>query len=310
MAGANFLTDGSASIARRMGVSDLIVGLTVMAFGTSAPEFVISFVASLQGNPGLAVGNVVGSNIFNVLAIIGITAMVRPIVMERSVLLSEMPIMVMSAVLLLILGNDGYLDGAPHSVVSRSDGLLLLVFFMIFLRYTVSKAKTTHQKPEPVEAEHAQTVSAVPVWRAVLFIMGGLGALIWGGDRFVAGASGVARLLGASETLIGLTIVAFGTSLPELATSIVAALKGRSGLAVGNVVGSNVFNVLFVLGGAAVAAPLPFGGIGNFDLLVLLGGSLLFWLFGTVWGRRTVNRAEGALLTLAYILYLCSIIWF
>lgn len=203
--GANALTDGASAIARRWGVSDLVIGLTVVAFGTSAPELVISIVSAINGSAELAIGNVVGSNIFNVLVIIGITAMVLPIKIDRSIMTNEIPLVILSALALLAIGNSSLLDGnAP--VVSRVDGILLLLFFMIFMRYTFSQAKTG--APGDPAAENASNIKAMPIWKAILWVVGGLAGLIYGGDRFVAGASGIASGLGVSDAVIGLTIVA------------------------------------------------------------------------------------------------------
>ena len=304
LGGANALTDGSAAVARRMGISDLVVGLTVVAFGTSAPELVISVLGAADGHTELAIGNVVGSNIFNVLVIIGITALVRPIVIERSVMTMEIPMMVLSAVVLLLLGNSASLSGTGVNEVSRLSGIFLLIFFLLFMRYTFATAKNGAAE----DTESADRKPPMGVWRTVIYFVLGLAALIWGGDRFVAGATGIALALGVSEAVVGLTIVAAGTSLPELATSIVAAIKGKPGLAVGNVIGSNIFNVLMVLGVSATVAPLPFGSIGNLDLLTLLGGSLLFWLFGWIIRTRTITRLEGGLLTAAYVAYVALLL--
>ena len=301
LAGANALTDGSASIARRMGISDLVVGLTVVAFGTSAPELAISVISAADGNAPLAIGNVVGSNIFNILVIIGITAMVRPIIIERSVMSLEIPMVILSSLLMLVLVNSGSLDGTGINQVSRVSGIFLLIFFLLFMLYTFATAK----RPEIAEASEKEEKKGpeMPVWKAVVYVLAGLAALVWGGDKFVDGASGIASALGVSDAVIGLTIVAAGTSLPELATSIVAAVKGKPGLAIGNVIGSNIFNVLMVLGVAATITPLPFGDITNFDVLTLVGASLAFWFFGWFFSTRTINRWEGAVLTLGYVSY-------
>lgn len=302
LAGANALTDGASAIAKRWGVSDLVVGLTVVAFGTSAPELTISFISALNGNAEMAVGNVVGSNIFNVLVIIGVTAMFFPIKIQRGIMTNEIPLVILSALALLAIGNGPLLDSEASPVISRVDGILLLLFFAIFMRYTFSQAKSGGEPDDPA-GESGSKKKAMPLWKAVLWVVGGLAALVYGGDRFVDGASGIAAGLGVSEAVIGLTIVAAGTSLPELATSITAALKGKTGIALGNVIGSNIFNIFMVLGVTATVSPLQFGSIGNLDLLVLTGACLLFWIFGWFFRQRTITRAEGAVLTLAYIAY-------
>lgn len=306
LVGANTLTDGSSAIAKRWGVSDLVIGLTVVAFGTSAPELAISVISAIQGNTGLAIGNVVGSNIFNVLVIIGVTAMVMPIKIERSIMTNEIPLVILSSLALLAMGNSPLLDDASTPVLTRIDGIVLLLFFMIFMRYTFAQAKAA-PAGDPVESEPSSK-KKMPMWKSFLWVIGGLAALIYGGDRFVEGASGIASRLGVSDAVIALTIVAAGTSLPELATSVTAAIKGKTGIAVGNVIGSNIFNIFLVLGCSATIRPLAFNGIGNFDLLVLTAACLLFWLFGWFFRERTITRIEGCLLTLCYIAYVTMLI--
>ena len=306
LVGANTLTDGSSAIAKRWGVSDLVIGLTVVAFGTSAPELAISVISAIQGNTGLAIGNVVGSNIFNVLVIIGVTAMVMPIKIERSIMTNEIPLVILSSLALLAMGNSPFLDDASTPVLTRVDGIVLLLFFMIFMRYTFAQAKAA-PAGDPVESE-SSSKNKMPMWKSILWVIGGLAALIYGGDRFVEGASGIASRLGVSDAVIALTIVAAGTSLPELATSVTAAIKGKTGIAVGNVIGSNIFNIFLVLGCSATIRPLAFNGIGNFDLLVLTAACLLFWVFGWFFKERTITRIEGSLLTLCYIAYVTMLI--
>lgn len=302
--GANWLTDGGSGVAKRFGISELVIGLTIVAFGTSAPELVISVMSAIKGSAGLAIGNVVGSNIFNVLMIIGIVAMVRPIKVEHSIMTNEIPLVVLASVALLACGNGHLLDGDMTDMMTRVDGILLLLFFAIFMRYTfsIAKAAPSHSEPEPRQ-ETSQLEVPVPMWKACGMIVLGLAALVWGGDIFVDSASSLARAMGVSDAVIGLTIVAAGTSLPELATSVVAATKGRPGLAVGNVIGSCLFNIFFVLGLSAVIRPLPLGSIGNLDLLVMTGAALLFWLFGWIIRHRTITRIEGIILVLLYIAY-------
>lgn len=299
LVGANLLTDGASALAKRYGISDLVIGLTIVAFGTSAPELVISVLSAIRGSAGLAIGNVVGSNIFNILVIIGVVALLRPIKVERSIMTNEIPLVVLSSLALLALGNGVILDGAPENIVNRTGGLLLLMFFLIFMRYTFSIAQSS---PDSGENESGE-VKQMPLWRSSLFIIIGLGGLVGGGELFVNGATSIARSLNVSDAVIGLTIVAMSTSFPELATSAVAAVKGKPGLAIGNVIGSCLFNVFFVLGASATISPLPLGTIGNYDLLTLVGASLLFWIFGWFFRERTITRAEGGILLLGYIAY-------
>lgn len=303
--GANWLTDGASAVARRLGVSDLIIGLTIVALGTSAPELAISIISAVDGNAPLAIGNVVGSNIFNILVIIGIVAMLKPIVITRSVMTTEIPLVTVSALVLLTMGCSTILDGAPERLVTRVDGILLLIMFGLFLRYMFATARSS--QPTAAEADPAALQAAEKsrgsTLKATAGIVGGLAALVFGGDKFVDGASGLASAMGVSDAVIGLTIVAAGTSLPELATSIVAARKGENGMAIGNVIGSCIFNILLILGTAATITPLPFGGISTIDLLVMTGASVMFWVFGWFFRERTITRVEGALMVLSYVGY-------
>ena len=295
--GANGLTDGAAAVAKRFKISDLVIGLTIVAFGTSAPELVISTMAALGGSAEMAIGNVVGSNIFNVLAIIGVTAMVMPIKVGEGTMSKEIPLVILSSIVIAFMANDILLDGGSSNVISRIDGLVLLGFFLIFLRYTFAIARSGG------EEEEGEKIKEMPIWKSTLFILGGLAGLIYGGQLFVDGASGIASSLGVSESIIGLTIVAGGTSLPELATSVTAALKKNSGIAIGNVIGSSLFNIFFVLGCSASISPLPMGGITNVDMVVLVGSAILFWLVGWFFKKRTITRVEGALLVICYVAY-------
>jgi len=315
LGGANFLTDGASALAKRFGISDLVVGLTVVAFGTSAPELTISVISAVQGNTGIAIGNVVGSNILNILLIIGAVALARPIKVEKGIMSNEIPLVILSSLALAAMRCAPWLDNA-EAEISRVDGILLLLFFAIFMRYVFSQAKAAI--PDSVSDNVALTVDAgekgskgkgcMPLWRSVVFVVGGLAALIYGGDLFVDNASAIASTLGVSDAIIGLTIVALGTSLPELATSLTAAIKGNSSMAIGNVIGSNIFNAFMVLGAAATVRPLQFGGIGMVDMAVLVGSSLLFWLFGWLFGHRTITRGEGVFMLLCYAGYMAYLI--
>lgn len=305
LGGANYLTDGAAAVARRFGMSDLMVGLTIVAFGTSAPELTISMMSAIDGNTGIAIGNVVGSNIFNTLIIIGAVAVARPIKITGGIMSNEIPLVVLSAAALLAMGSSKWLDGTTP-VISRVDGILLLLFFAIFMRYVFSQSK--QKMPETSENSNETKPVQTALWKSVIFIIGGLAALIYGGDLFVDKASAIASSLGVSDAIIGLTIVAMGTSLPELATSLTAAIKGNSGIAIGNVIGSNIFNIFLVLGCSATIRLLPFGAISEIDLLVLFASCVLFWIFGWFFGNRTINRAEGGLLVAGYIAYMIYLV--
>lgn len=303
LGGANYLTDGAASIARRFGLSDLMVGLTIVALGTSAPELTISIVSAVQGNPGMAIGNVVGSNIFNTLLIIGVVALARPIKIEKGIMVNEIPMTILASAAIFVMGISPWIDGTPAQI-SRVDGIILLLFLCIFMRYIFAQAKAEKSK----EDKDAKSKKEMNLWLAIFMVSGGLAALVYGGDLFVDKASAIASSLGVSDAVIGLTIVAVGTSLPELATSLTAAIKGNTGIAVGNVIGSNIFNIFLVLGTAAAIRPLPFAGVSTLDMEVLLGSALIFWFFGWFFKTRTITRAEGGIMAACYIAYITYLV--
>ena len=310
--GANGLTDGAASVAKRFRIPPIVIGRTIVAFGTSAPELTVSVSSALKGSADIAIGNVVGSNIFNTLMIVGCTALFAPIVITRNTLRKEIPLCILSSIVLLICANDVFLDKAPENILNRVDGLLLLCFFVIFMGYTfaiASKPVTMEQQAEHPVIEEETEIKSLPWWQSILYIIGGLAALIYGGQLFVDGATGIARNLGVSESIIGLTLVAGGTSLPELATSIVAALKQNPEIAIGNVIGSNLFNIFFVLGCSASITPLHLSGITNFDLFTLVGSGILLWLFGLFFAKRTITRIEGGIMILCYVAYTVVLIY-
>ncbi|RHR57019.1 calcium/sodium antiporter [Parabacteroides sp. AF17-28] len=301
LVGANALTDGAASVAKRFHISSLVIGLTIVAFGTSAPELTVSVVSALKGSADMAIGNVVGSNIFNTLMIVGCTAAIVPISVTKGTLSKEIPLCILASVVLFICANDVLINKAAANTISSSDGMLLLCFFLIFLGYTFAIA---HNGSSEGESE----IKDMPVWKSVLFIAGGLAGLVYGGQFFVSGASEIARSLGISESIIGLTLVAGGTSLPELATSVVAALKKNPEMAIGNVIGSNLFNIFFVLGCSATISPLNIQGITNLDLGVLIGSCVLLYIFGWFFKKRTITRIEGIVMIACYIGYTAYLI--
>ena len=289
--GADRLTEGASALARRLRVPEIVIGLTIVAAGTSAPELFVSLVSALKDTPDMAVGNVVGSNIFNTLLIVGCSAMVAPMVISASTVKKDIPFAVGASMLLLgaiLIGSD----------LSRFDGLVLLAGFALFMVYTFRVAM---QKPaDGSEAEAAQKPGNV--WLNLLYVAAGLAGLVLGSNLFVESASDVARQLDVSEGVIGLTIVAGGTSLPELATSVVAARKGQSAIAIGNVIGSNVFNILLILGLTATISPMAVQGITVVDLTVMLVSVLVVWAFA--YTKYTVARWEGAVLTAGFLAYM------
>ena len=305
--GANGLTDGAASVAKQFRIPSIVIGLTIVAFGTSAPELTVSVSSALKGSADIAIGNVVGSNIFNTLMIVGCTALFAPIAIIRNTLKKEIPLCILSSVALWVCANDVFLDHSAENILNRADGLLLLCFFAIFMGYTFAIAFPSGQAS--AEGSGEEEIKLLPWWKSVIYILGGLAALVYGGQLFVNGATGIARSLGVSESVIGLTLVAGGTSLPELATSIVAALKKNPEIAIGNVIGSNLFNIFFVLGCSASITPLHLTGITNFDLFALVISGILMWFFGLFFAKRTITRMEGGILVLCYVAYTAYLIY-
>jgi len=296
--GADYLVKGASSIAKKMKVPDLIIGLTIVAFGTSTPELAVNIMASLKDAPGMAIGNVVGSNIFNLLGILGITAMLRPINLKTSLLKFEIPFAIIAALSVIFVAGDYFIDGTP-GVISKSDGLILLLFFAIFMYYIFITAK----KGQLIEEEDIEKSKVYAGWLSVIFIIGGLAVLVFGGDLIVKHATEIARGWGMSETVIGFTIVAVGTSLPELATSLMAAYKGNSDIAIGNVVGSCIFNVFFILGVSAVIKPLPFESVNIVDTLIAAGATALVLFFGFKGRGQKIDKVEGVFLFVPYVIY-------
>lgn len=307
LGGANYLTDGATAIAKRFKMSDLVIGMTVVAFGSSTPDLVVSLTSTLQDKGAMAVGNIVGANIFDILLVVGLCALVRPVVIGKATLQKVFPMVILSSVALFLVACDRLIDGLSTNFIDRSDGLILLAFFAIncYVTYMVSKSPDTLSS----SAGNTQvTDKPIKMWLASVMVLGGLAGLVIGGNWFVNSASGLAEKAGMSESLVGLTIVAIGSSLPDLTTSLIAAIKGHSGIAVGNVVGSCVLNVFFIIGLCATVKPLELGSVNAIDFGVLVAGSLLIWIFGWVWGRRTINRPEGAILLLSYFGYILYLI--
>lgn len=286
--GADRLTDGAVALAERMKIPQIVIGLTIVAVGTSAPEFCVSLVSALKGTADLAVGNVVGSNVFNTMLITGVAAMVAPMTILPSTVRKDIPIAVAAS-----LGLSAMV--LFDRQLSRLDALILLVGFMAFMWLTLRGAKG-HADEEPAATK------GYSVGRALLLLVVGLACLVFGSNIFVDGATAVAAQLGVNEAVIGLTVVAGGTSLPELATSVVAARKGNSGIAIGNVLGSNVMNILLILGGAGVICPMAVQGITTIDFAMLAGSILLLWLFAGT--KLTLARWEGAVLTVLFLAYM------
>jgi cation:H+ antiporter len=301
--GADWLVEGSSSLARRMGLTDLIIGLTIVSLGTSMPELIVNLIASFKGSSDIAIGNVLGSNIANILLIMGASAIVNDLPIQKNTVLSEIPFSLAAALLIGFLANTAFMESNVGGglELDRLDGAIILFFFALFILYIINIA---HDASEPVGAD--VEVYPMPVGRAVLMVVAGMACLFFGGKWVVDGAVHLALIMGMSEAFVGLTIVAIGTSLPELVTSIIAAYKKSIDIAVGNVIGSNIFNLLFILGVSSVIRPLDFHVTSNLDLLVVVFSSAFIILALAIGRRRVVKRYDGVLFVLCYFVY----IWF
>lgn len=291
--GADFFVDGSASVAKKFRVPSMIIGMTIVAMGTSAPECAVSIAASLKGSNTMAISNVVGSNIFNLMVVCGACAVFEPLAVKAATLKKEFPMSILAAIMLLGMGYLGM-------SIDRIDGLILLIVFAAFLIWMILEAKKARQNAKEEEIE------TLKGWQCFIYIVGGIIAIVVGGDFVVDSASAIAEDFGLSQTLIGLTIVAFGTSLPELVTSLVAAKKGETDMALGNVIGSNIFNILLVLGIAGAVSPMAVLMENLIDDIILIGMSVLVWLFA--WRKKQINRIQGAAMLAiyaAYVVYIC-----
>ncbi|WP_044212508.1 calcium/sodium antiporter [Flammeovirga sp. OC4] len=291
--GANWLVDGASALAKKYNVSDLVIGLTIVAFGTSAPELVVNSIASIQGHSDIVLGNIIGSNNFNLFIILGISGLIFPIKVQTSTAWKEIPISLLISILLLLLLNDFVFEGMTSS--SRMDGMIMLVLFFLFLYYVFNQIKQ-----EPQEIEHTEQKSAFKIWTLIIV---GIGGLVLGGQLVVLNSIKIANILGVSEKIIGLTIVAAGTSLPELVTSVVAATKKNSDIAIGNVIGSNIFNILLILSISSILHPINYNPKFNLDLFILIGGTI--FLLTSMWTgeRKKLDRWEAAVLLGFYLCY-------
>ncbi len=299
--GADLLVDGAASVAKKFNISSIVIGLTIVAFGTSAPEFVVNIFASVKGNSEIAIGNILGSNIANIFLILGVAAVIHPIVAKENTAWKEIPLSLLAAILIGVLANDVLIDGGTFSGLTRIDGIVFLSFFIIFMYYTFGISKVTGDE-ENIE------IKLLSSGKAAIFILGGLTGLIVGGKWIVDGAVKIAELFDVSQSLIGLTVVAIGTSLPELATSAVAAYKKQADIAIGNVIGSNIFNTFWILGVSAVIRPLPFLRDSNPDILMSIFASALLFAILFIGKRHIVERWQGYLMIAIYIGYIVFLV--
>lgn len=299
--GADYLVDGASSIAKKLGIRDIVIGLTVVSFGTSAPELVVNILSALNGSFDLAVGNIVGSNIANTFLILGVSAIIYPLAIKSGTVWKEIPLSVLASLALFFLINDALIDQSSASVISRSDGLTLLLFFAIFLYYSYGISKATGEADDATKT-YSGLIST-------LMIIGGIFGLVLGGRFIVDSAIQIAAGFGFSEGLIGLTIVALGTSLPELATSAVAAYKHKADIAVGNVVGSNIFNIFFVIAVTSIIAPLPMGPALNLDISIMTTSAFLLFFAMFVGKKHKLERWQGYSFLTLYISYLVFLFW-
>lgn len=306
LGGANFLTDGSAALAQRFRVPEFIVGLTIVAVGTSTPELVVSALSAAAGNSDVAIGNIVGSNIFNVFLILGVCALIAPLPLTGGNIRRDLPFLTAVSVLLLLLTSDRLLGLGEVDAIGRIDGIVMLLLYIALIRYTIRTERRTAalatQATQTTQTEKPQRSRSL--WLIVVMIAGGLAGLIFGGELFLDSATAIARALGVSESVIAITLVAGGTSLPELASSVVSLLKGKSEMALGNVIGSNIANILLILGLSATIHPLTLGGITRIDLLTVLLSSVLLFVTAFTFRRKAVDRWEGAIFLVIYALYI------
>lgn len=301
--GADLLVDGASSIAKRYGLSDMVVGLTIVSFGTSLPELIVNVLASLHGKPELAIGNVFGSNVANLLLILGVTALICPLPIKRNTILTEIPFSLIATLLVGFLANATLLNNKEELFISRLDGGILLFFFALFMVYIYNVAKTNKDEVLPEQAPPSMTVM-----KAVVYILLGAAGLFLGGKWVVDGAVHIAQSFGLSESFIGLTVVAVGTSLPELVTSAMAAYRRNIDIAVGNVVGSNIFNLLWILGVSALIRPLPFDVLNNSDIVMMILASTMLIVAMAVGKRNAIDRLNGIIFLLVYFSYITYLV--
>ena len=299
--GADWLVKGAVSLAKRLRISDIAIGLTVVAFGTSLPELVVNVVGSFSGNTGVVLGNVIGSNIANVFLILGASALVYPLIVKHQTVWKEIPMSFLAAVVATAMVGDQFISGHEFALVDRVDGIVLLSFFVIFLTYVFTIAKDSGVVTESDEPK-------LPLSRTLGAIVAGLGGLVLGGKLVITSAVQLAQVWGLSETVIGLTIVAVGTSLPELVTSVVAAYRGNADIAVGNIVGSNIFNIFLVLGVSALIRPIPIGTVTIVDELMLVGTGLILFMGMFIGKRYELERWQGAILVGIYFAYIAFLL--
>lgn len=299
--GSDYLVKGSSAIAQVLGVSTLVVGLTIVAFCTSAPEFFVNVIAAFRGSSDIAIGNVFGSNLANILLILGVTALFKPIVLRSSTIWKEIPFSLLGIILVFVFGSDIFIDGATQNILSRVEGLALLGFFILFLVYTFGIRRDT-------EFSNELKIEQMSLLKAVFITLGGLIGLSIGGKFVIDGASSIAQIYGVSQNLIALTIVSVGTSLPELVTSVTAIRKGHSDLAIGNIIGSNIFNLFFVLATSSVIRPLPFAFANIMDAFFVMSATLILFIVLFIGKRHVIERWSGIVFLVMYAGFLTFVL--
>lgn len=299
--GAGMLVDSASSLAKRLNIPNIVIGLTIVGFGTSSPEMVVNIFGSVAKSSDLVLGNIIGSNLFNTLVILGITAIIFPIAVKKNTAWKEIPLSVLAAVVVITVANDLIIDKNVPSVIGHIDGILMLLFFVIFIVYNITLAQTELFTSEA-------RIKDKPAGRSLLLMIAGLVLLVAGGRLIVFAAIKVASMIGMSERIIGLTVVSIGTSLPELATSVVAAMKKNTDIAIGNAIGSNIYNIFLVLGISAVINPVALQPGSDMDMLFNIGASLLLFIFVFTGKGRTINRIEGMIFLLVYAVYISLLI--
>ncbi|NPC92144.1 calcium/sodium antiporter [Bacillus sp. WMMC1349] len=300
--GADYFVDGASKIATLLHIPPLLVGLTIVAFGTSSPEATVSIFAAIEGNPGVAIGNVVGSNIFNISLVIGVTALINPLKVESNTIRKEIPFTLLASIVLLVLMSDVTLQYFSENLITRSDGLIFLLIFAVFMYYIFEVARNSRDDNLQNESKADKRSQG----KYIFFTLAGLAAIIVGGEFVVDSSIKIAKTLGMSESLVGLTIVAVGTSLPELITSITAAIKKQSEIALGNIVGSNIFNILFVLGASSIISPLAVESKMFIDVILMIILTIVLFIFSR--SHSKIAKSEGVILAIAYIAYTMYII--
>jgi cation:H+ antiporter len=304
--GASVLVDGSSSIAKRLNISNIVIGLTIVSFGTSAPELIINILASINGETDIAIGNILGSNIANILLILGVAGLIYPLTVHRNTVWKEIPLSLLAAIILGVMANSVLIDGIGFAGLTRTNGIVLLTFFIIFMYYTFGIAKNGVKEQE-VDIPSEQKIHSLPA--SLMFILLGLLALAIGGQWVVDGAIHIATIFGLSTSFIGLTVIAIGTSLPELFTSAVAAFKRNTDIAIGNAVGSNIFNIFWILGISAIINPIPFKPFNNSDIGMAIFASLLLFTIMFIGKRHTLERWQGGLFIVTYIAYIVFLLY-